>query len=208
LVIRALALGEVTLRDWWRVMRREILAGLSLGAILGSITLQAVPLSIGALVANAVFARRGSDDSSGDVASPRTMWGATLNTLAATVVGAVFISMAIAPTDEIPMLAAGLGAARLVALIGLSLLLSYLIGYVSGFDPEQGPNQSHGIFRTPMTVTAVTYLVSLLVAFGALLVFAHISPGDLPSSLPNALALTVVLGLPASIGGAAGRLVV
>jgi magnesium transporter len=37
LVIRALALGEVTVRDWWRVMRREILAGLALGAILGSI---------------------------------------------------------------------------------------------------------------------------------------------------------------------------
>jgi magnesium transporter len=37
LVIRALALGEVTVRDWWRVMRREILAGLTLGAILGSI---------------------------------------------------------------------------------------------------------------------------------------------------------------------------
>jgi magnesium transporter len=37
LVIRALALGEVGLRDWWQVMRREILAGLSLGAILGSI---------------------------------------------------------------------------------------------------------------------------------------------------------------------------
>ena len=37
LVIRALALGEVGLRDWWRVMRREILAGLALGAILGTI---------------------------------------------------------------------------------------------------------------------------------------------------------------------------
>jgi len=37
LVIRALALGEVGLRDWWRVMRREILVGLSLGAVLGSI---------------------------------------------------------------------------------------------------------------------------------------------------------------------------
>ena len=35
LVIRALALGEVTLRDWWRVMRREIGAGLALGGILG-----------------------------------------------------------------------------------------------------------------------------------------------------------------------------
>jgi magnesium transporter len=37
LVIRALALGEVTLADWWRVMRREIAAGLALGGILGSI---------------------------------------------------------------------------------------------------------------------------------------------------------------------------
>src|SRR5262249_36105591 len=39
LVIRALALGEVTLRDWWRIMRREILAGLALGTILGTIGL-------------------------------------------------------------------------------------------------------------------------------------------------------------------------
>jgi cation transporter-like permease len=37
LVIRALALGEVTLRDWWRIVRREVIAGLSLGAILGTI---------------------------------------------------------------------------------------------------------------------------------------------------------------------------
>jgi magnesium transporter len=37
LVIRALALGEVTLRDWWRVMRREFYSGLALGAILGTI---------------------------------------------------------------------------------------------------------------------------------------------------------------------------
>jgi magnesium transporter len=37
LVIRALALGEVGLRDWWRIMRREIFAGLALGSILGAI---------------------------------------------------------------------------------------------------------------------------------------------------------------------------
>jgi len=37
LVIRALALGELTLRDWWRVMRREIGAGLALGTILAII---------------------------------------------------------------------------------------------------------------------------------------------------------------------------
>jgi magnesium transporter len=37
LVIRAMALGEVTLRDWWRVIRRELAAGLVLGMVLGSI---------------------------------------------------------------------------------------------------------------------------------------------------------------------------
>ncbi len=37
LVIRSLALSEVALRDWWKVMRREILSGLALGSVLGSI---------------------------------------------------------------------------------------------------------------------------------------------------------------------------
>ena len=37
LVIRAMALGEVTLRDWARIMRREIFSGLALGTILGGI---------------------------------------------------------------------------------------------------------------------------------------------------------------------------
>ena len=37
LVIRAMALGEIRLRDWWRVMRREVVAGLALGSILGTI---------------------------------------------------------------------------------------------------------------------------------------------------------------------------
>jgi magnesium transporter len=37
LIVRALALGEVGLHDWWMVMRREILSGLMLGGILGTI---------------------------------------------------------------------------------------------------------------------------------------------------------------------------
>jgi len=39
LVIRAIALGEVRLRDWWRVLRREIATGLALGGLLGAIGL-------------------------------------------------------------------------------------------------------------------------------------------------------------------------
>lgn len=35
LIIRAMALGEVRMRDWWRVLGREIMAGLALGTVLG-----------------------------------------------------------------------------------------------------------------------------------------------------------------------------
>ncbi|WP_174278550.1 magnesium transporter [Sphingomonas bacterium] len=44
LVIRALALHEVTLRDWWRVALRELPTGLTLGAILGLIGIARITL--------------------------------------------------------------------------------------------------------------------------------------------------------------------
>jgi magnesium transporter len=37
LVIRAMAIGEVRLRDWYRVCRRELASGLALGTMLGSL---------------------------------------------------------------------------------------------------------------------------------------------------------------------------
>ncbi|SFP81552.1 magnesium transporter [Parafilimonas terrae] len=37
LIIQAMAVGDISLTDWWRVMRREILSGLLLGGILGII---------------------------------------------------------------------------------------------------------------------------------------------------------------------------
>lgn len=37
LIIQAMALGEVTIADWWRVMKRELISGLMLGLVLGII---------------------------------------------------------------------------------------------------------------------------------------------------------------------------
>ena len=37
LIIRAMALGEVELADWWRVARRELASGLVLGGVLGAL---------------------------------------------------------------------------------------------------------------------------------------------------------------------------
>jgi magnesium transporter len=53
LMIRAMALGEVTLRDWWRVMGREVQAGLSLGLILGAIGI--IRVAVWAIVGEKYF---------------------------------------------------------------------------------------------------------------------------------------------------------
>ncbi len=53
LIIRALALSEVRLRDWWRVFRREFLAGACLGGILGVLGFGRV------LIAQALFGTYG-----------------------------------------------------------------------------------------------------------------------------------------------------
>ncbi len=44
LIIRAMALGEVTLGDWWRIIRREIAGGFMLGALLGLVGLLRIQL--------------------------------------------------------------------------------------------------------------------------------------------------------------------
>ena len=53
LMIRAMALGEVTLRDWWRVMGREVQAGISLGIILGAIGI--IRVAVWAIVGEQYF---------------------------------------------------------------------------------------------------------------------------------------------------------
>lgn len=58
LIIRAMAVGEVRLRDWWRVIRRELTAGLLLGVILG--VLGAMRITVWSLSSMAMHADRHS----------------------------------------------------------------------------------------------------------------------------------------------------
>ncbi|MGE0397646.1 MAG: magnesium transporter [Kofleriaceae bacterium] len=44
LVIRAMALGEIRAADWWLIMRRELLTGFALGAVLGAMALARVAI--------------------------------------------------------------------------------------------------------------------------------------------------------------------
>ena len=180
------------------------------GSILGQIAIQTVPLSLGASVANAVFGegadRQGDDgdDEGGHGARRRGQWWATLNDVGATIIGGIFIGFSIAPTQEIPTLATRMDLPHQLALIILSLIVTYTIVFASGFDPEEREGKDQSLFQRPLTETIMAYVISLVVAFGFLYLLDQIRPGE-----PFAAILTqvLVLGLPTAIGGAAGRLV-
>jgi putative integral membrane protein (TIGR02587 family) len=176
-------------------------------------------------VAKAVFARGGrrgdSEDDSEDrgkeaqplhqendpsgaaVKAAPGPWAATLLDVGATIVGAVFISVSIVPTDEVPLLASGMTYWHELALIALTLAVSYAIVFASGFDPE-GEERPEGILQHPLSETAVAYTVSLAISLAALVLFNRVTPEE---PLGFAISQTLVLAFPAAVGGAAGRLV-
>lgn len=177
---------------------------------LGVIILQTVPLSIGASVSNILFAKvedNGEDERQShqrDRAKNSTVFQRTLTDIGATVAGAIIIGFSIAPTEEIPMLANEMGWLNELAIVATSLLITYAIVFASGFDP-QGEIQDHGIFQHPVSETTISYVVSLALSFIMLMLFDQVS---IDNPLSNTVSQVLVLGLPASIGGAAGRVAI
>jgi putative integral membrane protein (TIGR02587 family) len=173
--------------------------------VLGKVIVQAVPLCIGAAVANAIFGPHGERSREGEELNggEQSAKQAFLADFGATMIGSIFLAFSIAPTDEVPMLAAELDYAHQLALIALSLALTYIIVFASGFGT--GQHEQRGPFQSPLTETVLAYLLSLLVALVALTLLDRVEWSD---PLGEIVAMVLVLGLPATIGGAAGRLVV
>jgi putative integral membrane protein (TIGR02587 family) len=202
--IDGVAIGLVGAAIVLTVLNR-IELGDPLDSVLGKVIVQAVPLCIGAAVANAIFGRHGERSREGEEASAgeKSVRQAFVADFSATIIGAIFLAFSIAPTDEVPMLAAELDYAHALALIALSLALTYIIVFASGFGT--GQHEQQGPFQHPLTETLLAYLLALLVTLVALSLFDRIEWGD---PLGEILTMVLVLGLPAAVGGAAGRLVV
>jgi putative integral membrane protein (TIGR02587 family) len=93
----------------------------------------------------------------------------------------------------------------LLATIVASLLISYGIVFVAGLTNQARRYQQKGLFHRPINETLVAYIISLMAGLLMLWFFHQLSLDD-PWTLW--LSHAIVLGLPATIGGAAGRLVV
>jgi putative integral membrane protein (TIGR02587 family) len=201
--VEAVALGVVAAALLLLVLG-EIGPGVPLSETLGKIVYEAVPFAIGVAVAKHVFGgSRDSEDRRGSRA--RTPVQAALADVGATLVGALFVAFNIAPTDEIPMLASSATPLRLLAVVAMSLAASYVIVFVAGFGDQDGRRQQEGPFQHPLTETVAAYLVALLGTVAMLWFFQRL---DEPLLSSATFTEVLLLGLPAAVGGAAGRLAV
>jgi putative integral membrane protein (TIGR02587 family) len=213
--VEALAIGTFCAALMLVVLQR-ITWETSLNEGLGKIIFEGVPFSLGVALSRSILSgeRELSAASKSSKEKPvqqkrktptKTMWKHTLADLSATLIGAVFIAFAIAPTDEVPMLAAAASPFWILAIMATSLLVSYTIVFAAGFTNQKKRHQQQGFFQRPSGETVFSYLVSLLASVLMLWFFQQLSWED-PWDLW--LSYTVILGLPSTIGGAAGRIAV
>lgn len=204
--IEALAVG-IVVTGVVLVLLREIGPDTALRTALGKVVYEAVPFCLGVGVARHFLHGGRADPDDDDTGSrskgPARALHPTLSDLGATTLGAAFISLSIAPTDEVPMIASAMSPQWLLLLVAVTLLASYAIVFAAGFHRQEARHAQEGPFQWPVTETVVSYLVSLVVALLLLWLFQR-------GVRPNADLLTraIVLGFPAAVGGAAGRLAV
>ncbi len=200
--VETVALGVVS-ATLFLLLLEEITLATPLNEALGKIAFEATPFGIGIALASHFLRQgrtQGDDDGGGEAKTP---FQATIADVGATTIGAIFVAFNIAPTDEVPLISSALGPYSLIAVVLVSLLVSFCIVFIAGFSDQEGRRAQQGLLQHPLTETVACYLI----AFGASgLMLWHFQRIDASAPWQEILGYMIVLGLPASVGGAAGRL--
>ena len=164
--------------------------------IVGKATLQAIPASMGAALARTQLG--GSIDANLKRREPG--YFGELFLMAA---GALFIAFNIAPTEEVLVIAFRMDAWQSLVLVVLALAIIH--GFVYALEFRGGSEIPEGstIQRAFLQFSVTGYAIALGVSAYVLWSFGRFSG----MGYAEAVMITVVLALPASLGAAAGRLI-
>ena len=175
-----------------------IAPGMSAAEIAGKIAVQAVPGSIGALLAQSQFG------GEADRAKRKEIRGETLGSETLFMaLGAVFLSLNVAPTEEMVLISYQMTPWHTLALLLLSLVLMHAFVYSVEFHGQSGKPEGTPGWTVFLRFTVVGYAICLLISAYMLWTFGSIS--GIPV-LESVMAV-VVLAFPAAIGAAAARLI-
>jgi putative integral membrane protein (TIGR02587 family) len=166
-----------------------------LDEIAGKIALQAVPGSFGAMLARSQLAAR--DELEQEV---RESYGFEIFLMA---VGGLFLSLNVAPTDEIQVISARISGWQVLGLGALSLAAMHAIVYFLEFRGGHkipGQATAWGLF---LRYTVAGYATCLLVNLYVLWTFGRTDD----AALHQVVTMALVLSFPAALGAASARLI-
>lgn len=176
---------------------------------MSKIAVEAIPLAIGASIANTQFDGGQQDRAASDEEQPDDEASEsrhkTLREIGTAAAGSLVFAASIAPTEEVALVAQRLSPLGLIAIAGFSLALSYGMIFIADFTGSEARRNDPGILQSPIGETVLAYAVALTISLTAVCFFHSVEIAESPYTV---VALTVSLGLPAAIGGAAGRLIV
>jgi len=162
--------------------------------LVGKVSVQLGPAALGALLAQAHF---GSPPSS----EHRRREATYVGRLFFMIVGALFVALEVAPTDEMPLIAYLIRKQHAIAAVALSLAVLYFFMQGVGFRGHSSA-EDHGAASVFLRLVVVGYALALATSAFLLWVFGRYEG----ASVQSALRMTIVLALPATLGAAAARI--
>ncbi|WP_410218035.1 TIGR02587 family membrane protein [Paracoccus sp. (in: a-proteobacteria)] len=164
--------------------------------VIGKIAIQLVPASLGAMLARSQLGEASEGDD--DETMQETYW----SELFLMGVGALYLSLNVAPTEEMVLIAYKMSTWQEIGLIALSLVLMHAFVYSVGFKGGS-PRGKQSFLAVFVRFTCGGYAIVLLVSLGTLWLFGRTSEASPEEILSSA----VVLAFPGSLGAAAARVV-
>jgi putative integral membrane protein (TIGR02587 family) len=169
-------------------------AGMSLNEIIGKIATQAIPASMGALLARSQFR---SGPQRGMTRQPQSYGGKIF--LAA--VGALYMALNLAPTQEMILLAQKVSWRQAMVLLGLSLVLMQAFTYA--IDRQSTASAPVPLSTSFFSYTVAGFAVALLIGLYMLWSFSRTDGLAVEQIMREVL----VLGFPVAVGAAGSRLI-
>jgi len=168
--------------------------GMSLDEIVGKVAIQAVPGSIGAELAQSQFGKKKKrKDRRRRYADELFVMG----------VGALFLALNVAPTEEMVLIAQKMTDWHTLALALVSLVIMHAFVYSLEFSGEAPVPEGTSFWSVFLRFTICGYAIALIISMYVLWTFGRADG----MSLHQLVTAVIVLGFPAAVGAAAARLI-
>lgn len=192
------------------MLNRISLNGMSIEEVMSKVVIEAMAVSIGVSVGTAQLGvsededeqENDSDDQKGDEKPGKRETGKVATAVLA-LCGAILVGGNVAPTEEILMIAVEAEPIHVLMMALVSLLLGMLVVSFSDFKGTN-PKMSRNIAYNIIYDTCISYLIALAASAFTLWFFGRFEN----MSFWNAFAQCITLGVIASLGASAGRLLI